>query len=639
MSDMPGGRPPVPSTVPPLNKRMLLITFVTAGLIILCMGSILLFASLGLSALFSEPALSTSVQLPDAVTAGEEFTLRLEVVNDGDRAVKLSEVRFSKTIFEGSDLLSSQPAYSEVVDYSGRYGYKYAVELQPRQSAVFTFRFKALYAGLFEGEVWTMTGTRAKTAPATLTVLPADEIQPEPTPQPSATPQVLQPLPPTLGRVPYQAVVQIIAGVMVNDRIEEGWTGSGTFISADGLVLTNAHVVLSDRYYQVEELVVAVTTAQDQPPEPRYKMELLQVDEALDIAIGRITTDLDDNPLDASQLNLPFVPLGNSDELQLGDSLVILGYPGIGGETITLTRGEVAGFTADPDFGNRAFVKTSATIAGGNSGGLAANENGELIGVPTQLGYGGDGEFVDCRVLADTNRDGVVNDLDDCVPTGGFINAFRPIKLALPYIEAAKRGEVNIQQGVTGDRSDLQPRGTAIFKDNFSDAQSGWPEDDLTTGAVRYAGGAYEIEVNDTDYVIWSPLDLVDTADVLVEVSARAVEPTGEGEFGVICRYQDEDNYYSLEISEDRYFSIWKREGGEFFAIYDWEYSDAIPESGTVTLTAACSGNELALAVNDMLLISVEDNTFDSGQVGLLAGTFGTPNLVVAFDDFAVYKP
>jgi S1-C subfamily serine protease len=143
-------------------------------------------------------------------------------------------------------------------------------------------------------------------------------------------------------------------------------------------------------------------------------------------------------------LNLPVVPLGDSDALAIGDDLIILGYPGIGGATITLTSGKVAGFTAQGGLGDRAFIKTSATIAGGNSGGLAANTAGELVGIPTQLGYGGDDQFVDCRVLVDTNGDGRVDERDDCVPTGGFINALRPVNLALPLIERAKAGQINI---------------------------------------------------------------------------------------------------------------------------------------------------------------------------------------------------
>jgi S1-C subfamily serine protease len=131
--------------------------------------------------------------------------------------------------------------------------------------------------------------------------------------------------------------------------------------------------------------------------------------------------------------------LGDSDQLQLGDPLTILGYPGIGGETITLTSGNVGGFTAQRDYGDHAYIKTSATISGGTSGGIVLNELGQMVAIPTQLGSGEEENVVDCRVITDTNGDGNVNEFDACVPVGGFINALRPINLAIEMIETARR--------------------------------------------------------------------------------------------------------------------------------------------------------------------------------------------------------
>ena len=132
--------------------------------------------------------------------------------------------------------------------------------------------------------------------------------------------------------------------------------------------------------------------------------------------------------------------MGDSDVLDVGDELNIFGYPGIGGDTVTFTarRGQRL-YSATRAVEGRAWIKTDATIAGGNSGGTAVDEIGRLVGVPTEMGAGD----ADLRRLPQSGGhqpDGKLDDKDTCVPVGGFINALRPAKLALPLIEAARQG-------------------------------------------------------------------------------------------------------------------------------------------------------------------------------------------------------
>ncbi len=124
----------------------------------------------------------------------------------------------------------------------------------------------------------------------------------------------------------------------------------------------------------------------------------------------------------------------------MGDHVNIYGFPSIGGETITYTDGNISGFTSEDQVGDRAWIKTDATISGGNSGGLAADDDGHIIGVPTQVSSGAGGNITDCRVIQDTNGDGVLNNQDTCIPIGGFINGLRPVNLARPLINAAQTG-------------------------------------------------------------------------------------------------------------------------------------------------------------------------------------------------------
>lgn len=214
------------------------------------------------------------------------------------------------------------------------------------------------------------------------------------------------------------------------------WNGSGTVIESDGLILTNAHVVEQDPTSPYDWLGVYFSPDPAMPPELLYRAVVVAFEPELDLAVVSIVADADGNEVEVA--DLPTIPVGDSDTVDLGDDLRILGFPGIGGETITLTRGSVAGFNTQAGIGNRAWIKTDATITGGNSGGAAINESGELIGVPTIAGAGDVEEVTDCRRIQDTNGDNVIDDEDNCTPIGGFINGLRPVNLAADAIGVAR---------------------------------------------------------------------------------------------------------------------------------------------------------------------------------------------------------
>ncbi len=259
-----------------------------------------------------------------------------------------------------------------------------------------------------------------------------------------------------------QATVQILG---LDSAGEPLCSGSGTFVSVDGLVLTNAHVVTSDNICDFDSLGIAVTDDAGRPPQLLYRADVVALDAEVDLAVVRINGSLDTTQL--LPATFPALGLGDSDELGIGDDLRILGYPEIGGETITFTNGSVSGFTAQADIGDRALIKTDATIAGGNSGGAAVDSVGRLIGIPTKARASESGPAVDCRPLADTNGDGEVDEADNCVPIGGFLNGLRPINLARDLIEQARLAPV---QPIDAAREVVQvdPASVTMSRPRFS---------------------------------------------------------------------------------------------------------------------------------------------------------------------------
>jgi len=241
------------------------------------------------------------------------------------------------------------------------------------------------------------------------------------------------------------ATVQIYGLFDDNGELTPHYVGSGTILTSSGLILTNAHVASpashGDAENEPDALGIAVITSEDKPPVSSYLAKVLAVDGYIDLAVIQIVSTIDGADVDTNNLNLPFVELGDSNQIHIGDHVSIFGFPTIGGDTITFTEGSVSGFTPEDQLGDRAWIKTDATIAGGNSGGLGADDSARIIGVPTTLSYGGSGEATDCRQIQDTNGDGTINEDDSCIPIGGFINALRPIELAKPLIDAAQSGK------------------------------------------------------------------------------------------------------------------------------------------------------------------------------------------------------
>jgi putative serine protease PepD len=154
---------------------------------------------------------------------------------------------------------------------------------------------------------------------------------------------------------------------------QEG-TGSGFIVKPDGLILTNNHVVTGSQQ-------LTVTLAGDKK---QYKARVLGTDPRNDLALVKIQADR----------ALPFLKLGDSDGLQVGQKVLAIGNPfGFGG---TLTTGVVSslGRTLQPQEGRRLedMIQTDAAINPGNSGGPLLDSHGAVIGINTAI-YGPQGNI------------------------------------------------------------------------------------------------------------------------------------------------------------------------------------------------------------------------------------------------------
>lgn len=183
--------------------------------------------------------------------------------------------------------------------------------------------------------------------------------------------------------------------------------------------------------------------------------------------------------------------------------------------------------------------------------------------------------------------------------------------------------------------------GQVLFQDDFSKPNSGWIRVTAATGVSDYMDGVYRIFVNEPNVDIWSRPGL-NIADVHIEVDAYKVGGERDNRFGVICRVVDNDSFYTFIISSDGYYGIGMINDNTYQLIG----MDALQPTDVINLGSAqnhiradCVGNTLTLYVNGVQLAQVQDASFPSGDVGLIAGTYSTPGTDIRFDNFIVYRP
>ena len=142
--------------------------------------------------------------------------------------------------------------------------------------------------------------------------------------------------------------------------------GSGFIISADGYVITNAHVVKN-----ADEVTVTLTDKRE------FKAKVIGADERTDVAVLKI---------DAT--GLPKLSMGDSDKVRVGEWVLAIGSP-FGFEN-TVTAGIVSAKSRETgEF--VPFIQTDAAVNPGNSGGPLFNTKGEVIGINSQIFSGGGG--------------------------------------------------------------------------------------------------------------------------------------------------------------------------------------------------------------------------------------------------------
>ena len=162
-----------------------------------------------------------------------------------------------------------------------------------------------------------------------------------------------------------------IPGQQTRDRVQSS-LGSGVLIGNDGTVVTNHHVIKD-----ADEVTVVLSDRRE------FEARIVGSDERSDLAVVKIDATTKGE-------TFPFLTLGDSDKIEVGDIVLAIGNPFGVGQTVT--QGIISALARTnvgvSDF--RSFIQTDAAINPGNSGGALVDMDGKLIGINTAI-YSKDG--------------------------------------------------------------------------------------------------------------------------------------------------------------------------------------------------------------------------------------------------------
>jgi Do/DeqQ family serine protease len=268
--------------------------------------------------------------------------------------------------------------------------------------------------------------------------------------------------------------------------------GSGLIIDANGVVVTNAHVIEG-----ASRIVVTTLDGRE------LDADLLGSDRDADLAVLKVKAR-----------GLPAVPLGRSSDLMIGETVIAIGNPFGLSHTVTSGVLSAVGRTVPSERGERVFtdfLQTDASINPGNSGGPLVNILGEVIGINTAIIQGASG--IGFAIPADRARRVV----EDLLRYGELRPLWTGARLLTVDAELAQRSGLSVRRGAMVFKvyADSPAVAAGLKENDVITAVNGHPvtarEDVSTALYTAPSGNALELDVKRGDHTL--------------KVSLRAVPP------------------------------------------------------------------------------------------------------------------
>jgi hypothetical protein len=183
-----------------------------------------------------------------------------------------------------------------------------------------------------------------------------------------------------------------------------------------------------------------------------------------------------------------------------------------------------------------------------------------------------------------------------------------------------------------------------LFFEDFSQNSSGWTQLKNESGTIEYANNYYHFFVNKPGTLLLANPGKSFQGDVSIEVDARKIGGSDDNYIGILCHYQNPDNYYMLMVTSDGYSGIAMRKDGQDTLIspgLKFLKMDGIKKgNATNHIRADCIGEMLTLYANGKQVSLAYNKSLSGGDTGLAVRSGKHKDSVdIRFDNFSVTSP
>jgi hypothetical protein len=174
---------------------------------------------------------------------------------------------------------------------------------------------------------------------------------------------------------------------------------------------------------------------------------------------------------------------------------------------------------------------------------------------------------------------------------------------------------------------------------DFKDGPGMFTPEDGETVRWYLKDGAWRILLKKEKWTAWSNTNNK-CANCIVDLAGESAAGPDDVSYGMLLRYQDKENYYSISLSENGKYSFGKNVGGKWSNLISWTASPAIKagKNNTNLLRVVAVGNNMAIYVNGQALATVTDDSIQEGVVGMIASSYAEAGFEAGFRKIQIWQ-